>query len=870
MESPAAIPYRRLPGRTPWFRFGGVSAPSTSLWLGPDHLLKVERSASRESYKRFYYRDIQAVVVETSSRRSTVNLFNAAVLVVILLITGAASSFSAAGMLTALPFALPFIAGLIINSALGPSVQAVLVTAVGTEPFSCFSRLDRSTQALGWLTTEVTKVQGEISSAQLALKWPAVLRRPAARPRSLSHGSRAPTLSAAPAARGRGALPVLPRIFLSRVRDRARGALRLRVVPAQADRRPRREKNRAHRADGRVCRRPLLRCARPALAGFLFGGPLPGAGPFDLSRRNDVGGKAEMTPARPALELLEEAVHLLRMSPARIHALYFAGTIPFLLGFLYFWTEMSRNVRAEDQLVEWSLAMALLFIWMKCWQSAAASELLAHCARAQRLPWTWARIRRLIYLQGTWQPTKLIGLPIAALLTMPFAWTCAFYHQLAMFGDGTAEPAVAYRRAKEVAGLWPGQNFKAILLINVFGLFVFLNIYILGAMLPELIRMFSGVESAFSMSPAAFILNTSFFGAALAAAHLCLNPLTMAFYVVRCFHARSVRDGRDLLAALAEERNKEEGGRKNSLSPMANAARAVFLIFSFLLVPCSLCRAEEVAAPAAPPARIAPAAIDRSLKETFEHREFAWRMPRDAAGPKAEKPKGPIAQFFDGIGAFASRVTKKIGQWISDVREWWRRATNFGPGRAPSPGGVGLGLGVFSAAEVLLYFLLAASLLVAVYVAFRQWRSRRVSPVAVAGVSPPENIAVDLQTEDVLASQLPEDEWLRLARDLAARGEYRLALRALFLGTLAGLASQGVISIARHKSNRDYQAEVFRRAHQHPNWPPAFGGCVVLFERSWYGQHVADSELLAEFERQQHPLLAPPPPPPLQPAGATS
>ncbi len=577
-----------------------------------------------------------------------------------------------------------------------------------------------------------------------------------------------------------------------------------------------------------------------------------------------------MTPARPALELLEEAVHLLRMSPARIYALYFAGTIPFLLGFLFFWMEMSRSVRAEDQLVEWSLALALLFTWMKCWQSAAASELLAHCARAGRPPWTWTRIRRLIYLQGTWQPTKLIALPLAALVAMPFAWTCAFYHQLAMFGDGTAEPAVAYRRAKEVAGLWPGQNFKAILLINVFGVFVFLNIYILGAMLPELIRMFSGVESAFSRSPWAFIFNSSFFGAALAAAHLCLNPLTMAFYVVRCFHARSVRDGRDLLAALAEARNKEEGERRKEANPAVAIMRSVILLCSFFLVPCSLSGAEDRAAPAAPPARIAPAALDRSLKETFEQREFAWRMPRDGTVPRAEKPRGPIGQFMDGIASFVSRVSKKIGQWFSDMREWLRRATNFGPNRAPSIGGLGLGLGVFSAAELLLYFLLIASLLVAGYVIFRHWRSRRVSPVAVAGIAPPENIAVDLQTEDVLASQLPEDEWLRLARELAARGEYRLALRALFLGTLAGLARQGVISIARHKSNRDYLAEVFRRGRQHPDWPPAFGGCVALFERSWYGLHVANPELLAEFERQQHPLIEPPAPPPLQPAGATS
>jgi len=572
-----------------------------------------------------------------------------------------------------------------------------------------------------------------------------------------------------------------------------------------------------------------------------------------------------MTPARPALELLEEAVHLLRMAPARIHALYFAGTIPFLLGFLFFWTEMSRNVQAEDRLVDSSLGLALLFIWMKCWQSAAASELLAHCARAARPAWTWPRVRRLIYIQGAWQPTKLIALPLAALLALPFAWVCAFYHQLAMFGDGTADPPTADRRAREVAGLWPKQNFMALLLIIVFGAFVFLNIYILGAMLPALVRMFSGVQSAFSMSPAAFVLNTTFFGAALATAHLCLNPLTMAFYVVRCFHARSVRDGRDLLAALAEQRNKEEGRGTKTANPIPAAARAAILICSFLLVPFSLCRAEEGGS-AAPPARIQPAAIDRALKDTFERREFAWRMPRDPSRAKTDAPKGAVAQFFDRVGAFAQRLTKKIGQWLLDMREWWRRATNSGPGRLGPSGGSGWGLGVFSTAEVVLYFLLAASLLAAGYVAVRQWRSRRRTPVAVAGIAPAENIAVDLQAEEVLATQLPKDEWLQMARDLAARGEYRLALRALFLGTLAGLAGQGVISIARHKSNRDYLTEVFRRGRQQPGWPPAFGGCVALFERSWYGEHAAGPEVLAEFERQQQVLATTAAPPPLVPA----
>ena len=566
-----------------------------------------------------------------------------------------------------------------------------------------------------------------------------------------------------------------------------------------------------------------------------------------------------MNPARPALELLEEALHLLRMAPARIHALYFAGTIPFLLGFLFFWTEMSRSVNAEDHLIEWSLGLSLLFLWMKCWQSAAASELLTYCARSTRASWNWPRIRRLIYIQGMWQPTKLIGLPLAALLTLPFAWACAFYHQLAMFGDGTVEPPVAYERAKDVAGMWPKQNFMAILWINILGLFVILNIFILGILLPILVHAFTGIESSFSRSPIAFIFNSTFLGAALATAHLCLNPVTMAFYVVRCFHARSVRDGRDLLAELAEERSNDGRARKKPATGASLALRVIVLISACLLLPGPLARAEEGPA-ATPPPRVKPAEIDRSIKETFERREFAWRMPREGVRPKLEVSKGPIAQFFDRVGSWFGRIGKKIGQWYTDIREWWRRVTSSGPTRIPGEGG-SWSFGSLSAAQVLLYVLLILSVGVGIYVAVRQWRLRRVAPVAASPVAPTTPPAVDLHSEDVLATQLPEDEWLRLARELAARGEYRLALRALFLATLSVLAGRGVIAIARHKSNRDYFGELQRRARQYPGWPPAFGECITLFERSWYGRHSADPNVLAAFEAQQQIFIAPEPPP---------
>jgi hypothetical protein len=54
--------YRRLPGRR-----RGVGS-SASLWMGSDHILLVKSSWFREEYKRFYLRDIQAIVVAPGAR----------------------------------------------------------------------------------------------------------------------------------------------------------------------------------------------------------------------------------------------------------------------------------------------------------------------------------------------------------------------------------------------------------------------------------------------------------------------------------------------------------------------------------------------------------------------------------------------------------------------------------------------------------------------------------------------------------------------------------------------------------------------------------------------------------------------------------
>ncbi len=559
----------------------------------------------------------------------------------------------------------------------------------------------------------------------------------------------------------------------------------------------------------------------------------------------------------PALGLLEEAVHLLRFAPARIRSFYLTGTVPFLLGFLYFWSDMSRNVRADTHVIEASLGMALLFIWMKAWQSAAASELHAHCARAPRLPWTRARIRRLLYIQTVWQPTKLFVLPLAALLTLPFAAACAFYHQLAISGDGTLPTREAVRRARAAATPWPARNFLAILFINSVGLFIFLNIYVLGAFLPELLRLFTGLETAASQNPFAFIFSSTFFAAALAGAHLFLFAFTSAFYVVRCFHTQSVRDGRDLLSGLDLASGARRAGRA--------AIAALVLVALHLPVPA---HAALVSPAAPPPARsVAPDQLNRSLRDVLERREFAWRLPRERElNGRPATPEGPIGRFVRSIQDGIKRFVEWIREWYNRARDWWDRVTRRGERSLPSGA---FGGGGAPAVQSLLYVLLALVIVAAGLVAFRQWRRRsRVTNTAVAAAPPAAPVA-DLESEDVLASQLPEEEWLLLARELAAKGEYRLALRAWFLATLAGLAARGALSIARHKSNHDYARELQRRNRDRVEWPAAFAESVRTFERCWYGRHAADSSALEVIHAQHDILLrapaSPGAPPPLAP-----
>ncbi len=258
-----------------------------------------------------------------------------------------------------------------------------------------------------------------------------------------------------------------------------------------------------------------------------------------------------------ALDLLEEAVHALRQAPAGTLAWYFLGTAPFLLGLLFFCADLSRDPGAADYSAAAALGLTVLFLTMKTGQAVFAARLRAglgprrDAAGAQAaVPWTLRRVLRIALVQGILQPSGIFILPLAAVLTVPLGWACAFYgHANALADDAAGSPGRACARAARESLLWPRQNHIALLVLSLLGLFVWINVLVGCALLPHLLKMFSGQENAFTRAGWG-LFNSTFFAATGALVYLALHPLWTTFYALRAFHADAQHTGEDLQRAL--------------------------------------------------------------------------------------------------------------------------------------------------------------------------------------------------------------------------------------------------------------------------------------------------------------------------------
>ncbi|MGD1090467.1 MAG: hypothetical protein ABSB35_00590 [Bryobacteraceae bacterium] len=497
-----------------------------------------------------------------------------------------------------------------------------------------------------------------------------------------------------------------------------------------------------------------------------------------------------MRTQRGAIEIMEEAVSLLRTAPLEVTLVYMLGAIPFTLALLFFLSDMTRSPFAAEHLATASLGLAALYIWKNICQARFAARLYQLLSPGSAGS---GSLFKTAVMQGSLQPLGLI-----IMFMLPLPWMIAFFRNAALFAAlGTPAPL---RTARRQAALWSRQNWGILALAGVAGLLLSANVLTVIAVMPQMARSFLGVEGSFARFSEGLV-NVYTLGVALALSWLVIDPLLEAAYVLRCFYGESIATGEDLRAALRK------------------AIAVVALAVVMYVCPAS------AQTPSARAPSIDATQLDRSVDEVIHRREFAWRMSNQKA---QEAAPGWLRSALDMAG--------RAWNWVvALVRSWLQRAPQ--PASNPRDGPV--------TPRTLEILIAVAVFLVIAAAAF--WIRRRPAPVQALPVGTTASPAINLADESLTADQLPESSWLQLAEEWLAKGDCRMALRALYLAGLNYLSVRGLVSIRRWKTGFEYRRELERRARANPGVEPVFANNLALFEQGWYGSHAVDRGMVDAF-----------------------
>ncbi len=189
--------------------------------------------------------------------------------------------------------------------------------------------------------------------------------------------------------------------------------------------------------------------------------------------------------------------------------------------------------------------------------------------------------------------------------------------------------------------------------------------------------------------------------------------------------------------------------------------------------------------------------------------------------------------------------------WWSRFWTWatsWTRTTKPRPAAPPtgggSTGGMSFGFGAGGLLWPVVWVLLAIALIILIALVIKAASVKRSG----SGV---KKVRVDSDSDAIAPStppgELPSDEYMHRAMELAKDGDHRRAIRQLVLGGMSWIERAGLIRFRKGLTNRDYVRAVYRRTEQRKR----FAGIVLGFERVYFGRRHATEqqfeECLAEY-----------------------
>jgi hypothetical protein len=544
-----------------------------------------------------------------------------------------------------------------------------------------------------------------------------------------------------------------------------------------------------------------------------------------------------------AMEVLDEAISLLRRTPLSLLSVYFLGALPFWLAFVYFYFDMTQSADAEAHLPVEALVLTGLYFWMKTCQAIFARKLLVLLEGEDFEPWNVARVANTALLQIIYAGSFVIIYPVALLMAIPFGWVSAFYHNISLVATGSKSTVrSSFFEAVELSRLWPRQNHFILGILLAAFLFLFINLAVLFSMIPDLLNVFFGVITVFDENQSAW-QNSSFYLDVSVLCFLVLNPVSKAVYALRCFYGRARLNGADLKAEL-----RRQDKIRHEHAPARVLVALVLLCGVFIAAPA---RADAAPQPApVPTTAVTPTPptkgnLDQAIQKVLQKDEFAWRLPRERVD--APQKENFILRLIDRLVGYLQHAMGKLMKLFLKFLRWV-----FKNDRPHDSSG-----NAFRSLADLpwrFFFLVILAIVVGclIYILVRYFRRRPLQATGPLATVPVRT--VDLEAENVRADALPEDSWLALAQELMERGELRLALRALYLATLSLLAHHQLVRLGSAKSNRDYLLELTRRLRGNTAAVQLVRDNINLFEASWYGTHAVNSHII-ETMRANHQLV---------------
>lgn len=531
-----------------------------------------------------------------------------------------------------------------------------------------------------------------------------------------------------------------------------------------------------------------------------------------------------------ALDLLDGGLTLFRRSFRSAGWIYCLGSAPFAAAFLWAAQRVTSPVTFSPLATAAVLVAAYLVRALAL--GVYSRRVAASLGAATRSTHGWRRLDALLIevaLRGLLVFLWLVTAPIAVLLCPLYATA-----QQVPLSAGEAGPRAwaLLKTSGKLAWRWQTQQWLLLMLLVLVWGVVFCNLGAAAVILPQLLQAIFGIHTALSLpgAPGAMLQSWFFWAGLVLTTYLAVDPVVKCVWVLAYFRLSAERSGADLAAAIAALRPL------GASLALAGAALAVALLGG-MAIP---------ARAAAPPPQIAASApvLTQAIQAELRQPQYAWRSSAQVSAHLSWLDR-ILHQIARPLNAIFSRLSDLLNRLLN----WLRRLFGLSPAPAPPTAHPGRNLELRDVAWLLAVVCGLAALAVL-------WRRRRQPSLAITPTGAPAT-PVDVAT--ATGEERPEEEWLRLALELQAAGEYRLALRAAFLAGLAGLARRGLLTIRRDRTNREYLREYVRRAQlragQNQDSAATFGASIRTFNSVWYGGAPVDGRALEAFLAQQRELL---------------